>query len=300
MGYSSRYHAASLAAVFLALAVGILIGVGFGSDIVSGTADDLENSLASDLDERQQQVDDLEADLESERAFSEAVTPAVVADRLRGREVAVIALGDLDGALAGEIRDAAELAGATLSEVAVVAAPPDTAAAATAIREAGGPNEPRGAALERASKRLGRALIDGGPSFDALRGAMLTRYSGRPGDIDAIVLVRELPEELSPRDAADTERLERGLIEGMRSIADPRGLAVVGVEQTTTEPSSIGFFTDNGAASVDNLDQLPGQVALVYALDGAVGTFGVKDSADSLVPDLLSPPSLRFAGPSEG
>ena len=28
MGYSARYHAASLAAVFLALAVGILIGAG--------------------------------------------------------------------------------------------------------------------------------------------------------------------------------------------------------------------------------------------------------------------------------
>jgi len=30
MGYSGRYHAASLAAVFIALAIGILIGVGLG------------------------------------------------------------------------------------------------------------------------------------------------------------------------------------------------------------------------------------------------------------------------------
>jgi hypothetical protein len=28
-------------------------------------------------------------------------------------------------------------------------------------------------------------------------------------------------------------------------------------------------------------------VALVYALNGVVGDFGVKDGADSLVPDLL-------------
>ena len=49
MGYSARYHAASLAAVFLALAVGILVGVGFVSDVVSGTAEDLEQSLKSDL-----------------------------------------------------------------------------------------------------------------------------------------------------------------------------------------------------------------------------------------------------------
>ena len=43
MGYSARYHVASLAAVFLALAVGILIGVGFGSDVLKGLTDDLEN-----------------------------------------------------------------------------------------------------------------------------------------------------------------------------------------------------------------------------------------------------------------
>ncbi len=34
MGYSARYHAASLAAVFLALAIGILIGVGLGDNVV--------------------------------------------------------------------------------------------------------------------------------------------------------------------------------------------------------------------------------------------------------------------------
>jgi hypothetical protein len=30
-------------------------------------------------------------------------------------------------------------------------------------------------------------------------------------------------------------------------------------------------------------------VALVYALTGANGHFGIKDSADSLLPDLLTP-----------
>ena len=47
MGYSGRYHAASLAAVFLALAIGILIGVGLGDDVVSSAAEDLEASLRS-------------------------------------------------------------------------------------------------------------------------------------------------------------------------------------------------------------------------------------------------------------
>jgi hypothetical protein len=37
LGYSARYHAASLVAVFLALAVGILIGAGLGDNLVSDT-----------------------------------------------------------------------------------------------------------------------------------------------------------------------------------------------------------------------------------------------------------------------
>ena len=56
-GYSARYHAASLAAVFLALAIGILIGVGFGDDVVSGTTEDLEESLQSDVQDARQRED---------------------------------------------------------------------------------------------------------------------------------------------------------------------------------------------------------------------------------------------------
>src|SRR5882757_1413247 len=108
MGYSSRYHAASLAAVFLALAVGILIGVGFGSDLVNGTADDLEKSLHSDLDAQNAKIDDLESQLASERKFSAAVAPAVVENRLRDRQIAIVAFGGLDDALADDVRNALE------------------------------------------------------------------------------------------------------------------------------------------------------------------------------------------------
>ena len=58
-GYSARYHAASLAAVFLALAIGILIGVGFGDDVVSGTTEDLEESLQNDVERQRERTDEL-------------------------------------------------------------------------------------------------------------------------------------------------------------------------------------------------------------------------------------------------
>lgn len=297
MGYSARYHAASLAAVFVALAVGILIGVGFGSDLVSGTAEDLEQSLEADLGEAREQIDELEAQLDTEREFGEAVAPAVVGNRLRGREIAILALGDLDPALADDIRSAVESAGATLQEIAVVTEPPDTGAAAAAIRNQGARNEPRGAALTRAAERAGRALVRGGDRFPELRSALFGRYSGEPGDIDGVVIVRARPDELSPRDSADTDQVEDGILEGVASVGPP-GPRIVGVERTDTDPSSIEFFTDRGAASVDNADELPGRVALVYTLDGAEGAFGVKETADALLPDLLAPAGLGFGARS--
>jgi Copper transport outer membrane protein, MctB len=293
MGYSARYHAASLVAVFVALAAGILIGVGFGSDLVSGTAEDLEESLEADLDQAQAQIADLEADLDTEREFGEAVTPAVVANRLRGREVAIVALGELEPALADDIRAAVEPAGGTLQEIAVVTEPPDTGAAANAVSDDGDRTEPRGAALERAAERAGRALVRGGPRFPELRSALFNRYSGEPGDIDGVLVVRARPQELSARDAADTDRLEDGILEGIASLG-ASSPTIVGVERSDTDPSSIEFFTDRGASSVDNADEQPGKVALVYALDGAEGAFGVKETADALLPDLLAPTGLSF------
>src|SRR3990172_7976625 len=102
-GYSARYHAASLAAVFLALAIGILIGVGFGDDVVSGTTEDLEESLKGDVADARRDVEELRGDLDREREFADAVYPTLVGGDLRGESVVVVALGGLSGELADDI-----------------------------------------------------------------------------------------------------------------------------------------------------------------------------------------------------
>jgi hypothetical protein len=300
MGYSARYHAASLAAVFVALAIGILIGVGFGSDLVNGTADDLEKSLRSDLDDKSAQISDLESQLADERKFSSAVAPAVVENRLRGSQIAIVAFGALDDTLADDVRAALEPSGATLREIAVVREPPDAAAIENVLPRHR--QQTREDHLTKAAKLTGQELVRGGAAFDDLRSAMFSRYSGDPGGLDGIVIVRAQPDGMSDRDVSDSNLIEDGMIDGMQNafgnIPGATKVVLVGAERSSTDPSSIGFFTDHGAASVDNVDQLPGKVALVYALDGAGGEFGVKDTADALLPDLLAPTGA--APPDQG
>ena len=67
---------------------------------------------------------------------------------------------------------------------------------------------------------------------------------------------------------------------------------VVGVERSDTDPSSIGFFDSaETSATVDSIDYVSGQVALAYALAGAAGNYGVKATADRLLPALRHPSS---------
>jgi hypothetical protein len=287
MGYSGRYHAASLAAVFLALAVGILIGIGFGSDVVTGTAEDIERSLGEDLDEANQEIAALEDDLQQGGEFAELVFPVLVGEELTGRNVAVVGLGALSEETSADVRTALEASGARLGEIAVVTEPPDVGAAVDALRGDRARAIPRGEALAAVARRAGRLLVGGGEGFTALREALLSRYSGSPVGIDAVVLTRDRPDELDPKDEADTETLETGLIEGMKRA----GARVVGVEPTEITDSSIEFFEANDVSTVDNVDEIAGRVALVWVLDGAEGSFGVKDTAGALLPERVEPPT---------
>ena len=106
MGYSGRYHAASLAAVFLALAIGILIGAGLGDNLVRSSTENLESSLKGDLSDARDQIADLEHDLDREHQFSDAAYPALVGDQLGRERIAVVAFGGLDTQIADDVRNA--------------------------------------------------------------------------------------------------------------------------------------------------------------------------------------------------
>jgi len=287
MGYSGRYHAASLAAVFLALAIGILIGVGLGRNVVSGARKDLEQSLKSDLSAARSRADTLQGQLNRESDFSDEVYPALVGDALGGERVAVVALGGLPEDMKGDIESIVgpdSPTGAALAEAAVVAEPPDLGAVAeasegSALRLSRDPDT-----LSRLATRMGQALANGGDPFGRLRDAMLTRISGRPGGIDGVIVVRSRPANLNPTQSTATDALESGLLAGLQRAGRA---PVVGVELSSSDPSSIGFFDTAGLpATVDSIDLASGRVALAYALRGAEGNFGIKPTADRLMPEL--------------
>ena len=287
MGYSSRYHAASLAAVFLALAIGILIGVNFGDDVVSGTAESLEESLQTDLEDARAEADELDAELQAERDFSEAAYPALVAGRLREDNIGLVALGGLPSQVVEDVEAMLDPTGAQLTHVSVVRAPPDTQALAEALQGTDYDRVDRDTQqLEDLGRALGRQLVSGGGELlDEVREQFLVRESGSEAGLDGIIVVRDAPGDLTGDESASAETLEGGVLEGIADAEPP----AVGVERADTDPSAIALFDAHGIATSDSVDLVSGRVAAVFVLLGADGNFGVKDSADQLLPDLLVP-----------
>ena len=111
---------------------------------------------------------------------------------------------------------------------------------------------------------------------------MLSRSSGS-GAIDRVVLFRAAPSDGGGEDRATRDPFESGIVTGLKDS----GVPAVAVERTGEDRSSVPFFASHDVSTVDDVNLVSGRVAMVFALLGANGNFGIKGTADSLLPELL-------------
>jgi hypothetical protein len=285
MGYSARYHATSLIAVFIALAVGILIGAEFGGDALTNTRKDLEHSLTGNLQDARSRADQLSAELGRSNEFADRVYPVLVRNRLAGKRIGIVALGGLPSELTSDIEDALGTTGGRLVGVGVVREPVDLNSLTGDLSKTRFADIRRNPdTLTAFGTGLGRQLVRGGTLLELVRSHVFSRASGNFGALDGMIVVREEPEDMGPVQRVTAGRLESALMAGVAGTRTP----AVGVETSTAEPSSVSFFQGNDLSSVDDVDTTAGRLAMVFAMLGAEGSFGVKSSADRLLPDLLT------------
>ena len=280
-----RYHALSLVAVFLSLAIGLLLGVAIGDKgLVSSGEQDLRASLRGDVRDAQAQRDDALAQLQQRQQFEHEAYPALVGGRLAGRRIALIELGGPSDRMWNLTKDALQGSGATLASVSVIREPPR-------LEELGA--AARGTRYEQLAEvadllhpfatRLGIQFTHGGRLLRLVRRDLLLQGSGALNGADGVVVVRNTP-ALEGDDADAVETFEDGFMRGLRAHDVP----VVGVETADAESSQIEWFKDHELSSVDDLDDPIGRAALVFALAGQRGSFGVKATADGgRLPPLL-------------
>jgi hypothetical protein len=292
MGYSARYHAVSLVAVFIALAIGILIGAEFGGDTLSNTRRNLEESLIGNLQDARDRSEQLGGELSRSNEFAERVYPALVRDQLDGRRIGLLAIGELPGDISDAVEEALGPTGARLVGVGVVREPVDVHGLAGDLSKTRFADIAESPDTQSAfGVGIGRQVVRGGTLVEKVRGHLFSRASGNFGALDGVIVVRIQPEEMGPKRAAVAGQLESGLMSGIVATKAP----AVGVETSDSDDSSISFFQSNDLSSVDDIDLVAGRLATVFALLGAEGSFGVKSGADRLLPDLIVPPAGTVA-----
>jgi hypothetical protein len=280
-----RYHALSLVAVFLSLAIGLLLGVAIGDQgLVSSGEQDLRASLRGDVREAQAARDDALAELQQRQQFEREAYPALVGGRLTDRRIALIELGSASDRMWNLTKDALQGSGASLVSVSVIREPlrlDELAAAAHGTRYEQLDEDPD--LLHPFATRLGLQFTHGGRLLRLVRRDLLLQGSGALSGADGVVVVRNAP-ELEGEQADALETFEDGFMRGLRA----RDVPVVGVETADAESSQIDWFKEHELSSVDDLDDPIGRAALVFALAGERGSFGVKPTADGgRLPPLL-------------
>jgi len=295
--FDLRYHVASLAAVFLMLVVGILIGVGISG---RGFVDDAERNRFNDkIAELEEQVDganataaDFERRQQAARDFVASAYPVLVEKRLDGKRIGVLVLGSVDPSL-GFVERAVVDGGGRLARMRAVTLPlrfDAVEAKVTARPELGG--YVGDGQLANVGRDLGRELVTGGetPLWDALAGEIVEERldrGERAAPLDGVVVIRTAEPQAGP-----TSRFLAGLYQGLGST----GVPVVGVEPTRVDQSAIPVFQRHRLSTVDGIDEELGQLALVLVLgdNQAAGDYGIRDTAE----DGILPPIEPLPAPS--
>ena len=286
--FDLRYHVASLAAVFLMLVVGILIGVGISG---RGFVDDAERNrfndkiagLQEEVDAANATADDFERRQEAAENFVESAYPALAAKRLEGKNVAMLVLGPVDSTVSAVERAVEEDAGGRISRMRALELPlrgEAVEAALSAKPELGGYVGDE--QLGNLGRDLGRELAAGGetPLWDALESELVEVREGDLGEpVDGVVVMRT-----GEPQAAESSRFLGGIYQGLGSA----GVPVVGVEPAGVEESAIPVFQRYRLSTVDSADTPVGALAmlLVLADPDAAGDYGVRDTADRILPPI--------------
>ena len=296
-----RYHLASLIAVFLALALGVVMGSTVIDRAIVSSLRDRIDQVEANAERRKAENDQLRSDLGRLQGSVNEIAPFAVAGRLTGVPVAVVAARGVDDAAVKDtvalLQEAGALApGILWLENAWGSASPDDTAKFVAVV----PGPDAGARDRAFAVIAGRTPDTGNAAFPALVTAGLVRYEpvgpagqnttvANWGGANARLLIVDGP-GAKVADPAWTVTLARAAV-GARvptevaevyvktPEASERGTRLQGVQRA----ADLGTVT-----TIDNLDLVEGRIAAVLGLAdlgrGVSGRYGYGPDATRSIP----------------
>lgn len=310
-----KYHIVSIVAVFLAAAVGIVLGTTTLNGVVLRDLQNRVSSLSHDKDTLHQQLEQARTSAQRDDAFASALVPQVVADRLAGRSVVVVRAPGASASLAQQVEHTVTAAGAQVSAVVDVQPAYADPANAAVVGDVARRVAPTGVSLDAGSNAAAQAAA-------VIAGVLMTRdttavttdgvaalqrvlagfadagllqlegTSPRPGDL-AVVISADAPTNASPSASSSATVRPDSLLDLVgRLDALGDGTVVAGTTAAVGQGSLLSAVRGSGLAeevsTVDSADGPRGLIATVLALAaqtlGVSGAYGQAAPADAPLP----------------
>jgi hypothetical protein len=301
-----RYHVVSLTAVFLALAIGLVVGTAALNGPVADSLKDQVSALSKDNSNFRDQANQYRDELNRTQDFAAELAPALLGGKLTGRRLLLLALpGSQD--YVDQVKTMLTLAGATVTAKVTVQDkffdPANNTELLDLAEQGSQPTIPAARlplnsdGVETSSALLALALQQRTTEVAANDlTAVLTAYTkqgyiavdkGAVGGAEATVIVSGLP----PVDK-DAAKKTQSAVTLATQFATSKPMVVAGngvgdgnlVSEVRADPTLV-----KSISTVDNGTTTQGQVATALAVvervvQGRVGQYGVSAGATSQVP----------------
>jgi len=301
-----RYHVVSLTAVFLALAIGLVVGTAALNGPVAEDLHDRVNALGKDNQNLRDQVQHYQEEVNREEDFAQEAAPHLLAGRLAGRRVLVMSMPDGRDPVDGVV-DMLTTAGAKITAQVDVqdkfTNPANSVELLELANEAAVPSVPvdglptNSDGVETSSALLAAVLMDRvSPVKDSDLRKVVAAYSSAnyidvkdkvSGPAEIVVVITGRP--YTDREAADKNKAVVTLADQFDKV----GFIVVAGTGVAGDGNAVAAVRGDPALSqtistLDNVGTSQGRLATALAaaeqISREVGHYGVGSGALALLP----------------
>ncbi|OZV12788.1 hypothetical protein CIW83_07805 [Tissierella sp. P1] len=281
---SMRFYIISIVSIFVALGIGIFIGFTMDTqefvieqqEIINEIIESQFETLINENKELKANVNTLESENEYKDEYINLSYESIIKGKLEGLKVGIIETSE-DYVTSGIGRDL-EMSGAKVINVTTLNNNIIDKEKLSNLYKRLNINVSKNPA-ETTITTITESIISGvsSPMFEDLeKEGFIETIGNYEEDIDYLIICGGSYDDNSKR----INQVDRIIV----GIAKKYNIPIIGVEKSNVNYSYISGYKDLDISTVDNVDMTIGKVAMILAMEGIGGHYGIKNTADGVIP----------------
>ncbi|WP_312906934.1 copper transporter [Tissierella praeacuta] len=279
-----KFYIVSIVSIFVALGIGIFIGFTIDTqefvidqkDIINKIMESQFEILINENKELKADVNVLELESKYKDEYISLSHESIIKDKLAGLNIGIIATNE-DYITFGIGRDL-ELAGAKVMNVTTLNNNIEDKVKLNDLYKEMNINIAKNPTEDIVSI-ITKSIITGvkNPIFQNLEKEGFIEVIGNYEEpIDYLIICGGSFEDKSKR----INQVDRVIV----NVAKKHSLPILGVEKSNVSYSYMTGYKDLDISTVDNVDMIIGKVAMILAMEGMGGHYGIKDTSNGVIP----------------